>query len=302
MTTIMFDHSDAKSSVAPPVAILGSRSFVGSHLLSRLREESLVVAGYDSGQCNLLEKDQVKSVVRCLPDGSIFVLAATINKYIGAAFSGMMKNLEMVNNVIEALRLARPSGVIFLSSADVYGLTPSCPITELSVPRPSNHYGLSKLASEYMLSACNNLNCPVTILRLPGVYGPFDGGRSIVSKFLKLIVMGQPITIHGDGTVLRDYLFVNDLCNLILATIKKPSENLFNAASGKSFALKDIISLIELKLQKQAHLSFRKESQDAAGNLVFDTAKLAKHYPDVLIRPVDLGIQAYLNDLGEIEN
>ncbi|HIB69793.1 MAG TPA: NAD-dependent epimerase/dehydratase family protein, partial [Phycisphaerales bacterium] len=69
--------------------------------------------------------------------------------------------------------------------------------------KPKSHYGVSKLMSEIVLPIELSPQTPLSILRLPGVYGPGDQGNSVVGLFAEKLLLGEPIKIAGDGTAKR---------------------------------------------------------------------------------------------------
>lgn len=142
--------------------------------------------------CNLLDAAEVERFLCGFADGVRVVFCAVINRLNDNSYHALVRNIQMAHNFAAAATRGKLGGVIFLSSVDVYGRTPELPITERTVTAPANFYGIAKLTSELLLRRPGALNCPLTVLRLPGVYGPGDGGRSVVGRFLtRLRVEGR---------------------------------------------------------------------------------------------------------------
>ena len=135
-------------------------------------------------------------------------------------------------NVLEA---ARASGIKRVVSASTGGaiigeVTP--PVHEAMVPHPMSPYGASKLAVEGYCSAFSaSYGLNAISLRFSNVYGPrsFHKG-SVVAEFLRGILHGRPLTIYGDGSQTRDYVFVEDLCEGILAGLTRDVSGVFSSA------------------------------------------------------------------------
>ncbi len=113
----------------------------------------------------------------------------------------------------------------------------SPPVNEKSLPLPLSPYGASKLASEAYCSAFSECyQIDTTILRFSNVFGPKSIGKtSVLSVFLKKIIDGKDIVIYGDGTQTRDFIHVKDICQAIVLSLEKKSNEsycLFQIGTG----------------------------------------------------------------------
>jgi UDP-glucose 4-epimerase len=144
------------------------------------------------------------------------------------------------------------SRVIFLSSGGtVYGIPRARPIGEEHPTEPICSYGIGKLAVEKYLALFRRLHdLPYVVLRASNVYGPGKdpfGRQGAINVFLGNVSRGEPIRIWGDGGVVRDYIFVDDLLSLFLRCIDAPAGDgtpVFNAGSGEGHSLRDIVDRI----------------------------------------------------------
>lgn len=282
----------------PPVVVLGSTGFIGGRLCQWLNHAGYRVTGWSSRDCDLTDALTVKQKLTGLPQGTHVILCATVNRNVEDSYRAMGRNLLMAENLIDGAPRGRLGGLTFLSTVDVYGHTPLCPITEATAPRPMNYYGIGKLASEHLLRRPGAIDCPVTVLRLPGVYGAGDRQRSIVGTFLKRIVEGETITLYGDGRVLRDYVDVEDVCRIAAALLDNPQDRLLNLAKGESLPLKQIIERLAAVAGREPSLDMREAKGNAAGDLVFDIAGLAQAVPGLAFTSLEDGARSYLQALG----
>jgi UDP-glucose 4-epimerase len=154
------------------------------------------------------------------------------------------------------LEAARKNGhvrIVFASSGGtVYGVLQSIPANELHSTRPRCAYGVTKLAVEKYLALYHDLwGLDCIALRISNPYGPRQVvGRNFgaVSTFAACVVRGDPITIFGDGSVIRDYLYIDDLVEaLIAAGDYHGGPVALNVGSGIGKSLNDIVDILQKK-------------------------------------------------------
>jgi UDP-glucose 4-epimerase len=154
-------------------------------------------------------------------------------------------------NLLEALRHGRSTArLVFTSSGGtIYGRTSITPTTEDIPPQPMSAYGVSKLAFEtYLRVYRENWGINAVTLRIGNPFGPNqDVTRAFgaVTTFVRLALASKPITLFGDGGIVRDYLFVEDCVEAImLAGQKRDIHQIINIGSGVGISLLDIIDTL----------------------------------------------------------
>jgi UDP-glucose 4-epimerase len=117
------------------------------------------------------------------------------------------------------------------------------PVHEGMVPQPAAPYGASKLASEgYGHAFAGSYGMRVTALRFSNVYGPLSYRKgSAVAHFFKQILDRQPIVVYGDGSQVRDFVFVDDLCGGILQAVDAKALGVFQLGSGKPTTVNELL-------------------------------------------------------------
>jgi UDP-glucose 4-epimerase len=143
-------------------------------------------------------------------------------------------------NVLDAARAEGVARVVFSSSAAVYGDDPRMPKTEAMEPAPKSPYGITKLDGEYYLRMYADLHGLSTVsLRYFNVFGPRQDPRgayaAAVPIFIERAMRGDAITLFGDGSATRDFVFVRDVCeaNILAATHDAVGHGeVFNVARG----------------------------------------------------------------------
>ncbi|WP_085442565.1 NAD-dependent epimerase/dehydratase family protein [Magnetofaba australis] len=150
-------------------------------------------------------------------------------------------------NVFNAARFANPAGpipVVYASSAAVYGNCDQLPIVESAGKDPLTAYGADKLGSELHAAVAGRAHgVPTVGLRFFNVYGPRQDPSSpysgVISIFVDRIAKAQSPTVFGDGGQTRDFIFVFDVVNHLLAAMQKatPKPQAFNVCTGQATSI-----------------------------------------------------------------
>ena len=139
------------------------------------------------------------------------------------------------------------------------------PVHELMAPRPRSPYGASKLAAEGYASAFyHSFGLDTVSLRFSNVYGPHSHRKnSVVAKFIKEAICGNPLVIFGPGDQTRDFIYVNDLCSAIFSAITTQGigGEVFQIATNQEHTINDLAVLVNKLSQKykSSNISITKE-------------------------------------------
>lgn len=277
--------------------ITGGCGFIGINLISRLLDESgnhkiRVIDNLSVGTmedlgsvCNYIETDRPapnsNKVELWIGDirNSEFALKADqgMDCIVHlAANTGVIPSIEdprtdCETNVIGTfnyLEAARQNGVkkfIFASSGAPLG-EQLPPINEEKVPKPISPYGASKLAGEGYCSAFfGSFGLKTIALRFGNIYGPRSTHKgSVVAKFIKQALAGETLVIYGDGSQTRDFIYIDDLVNAILAATKADvGGEVFQVATHKETTINEIAemlkAIIESKTGNTINLTYAEE-------------------------------------------
>ena len=176
---------------------------------------------------------------------------------------------EITDNVIATTKLldacvrCKIKKVIFISSGGtVYGSNPNCPLNEDDQTYPISSYGLQKITIEkllYLYKHTYGLNYKV--IRLANPYGPYqstNGTLGVITTFIYKSLKNDPIHIYGDGSIVRDFIYIDDAINGILNITNDESQfDTFNLGSGIGKSIKEILELIEDKLNMKPNIIFK---------------------------------------------
>jgi UDP-glucose 4-epimerase len=175
---------------------------------------------------------------------------------------------DVRSNLVDTIQLleccveAGVRKVVFSSSGGtVYGPPRSLPITEEHPTEPISSYGVVKLAIEKYLGLFRHLHgLDYAALRISNPYGPYqnpEGQQGAISVFLHRIRGGRPITIWGDGSVVRDYLYVSDLVEaLVLAARVETRAKVLNVGSGRGHSLNELLRTMTETLGEEPEVQY----------------------------------------------
>lgn len=246
------------------VLILGGNGFIGSHLTDKLLAEGHAVRVFDKYPERYRQPlPQVDYrfgdfgnrglLAEALP--SIDVVFHLINTSLPKT-SNDDPAYDVQSNVIETLFMLEKcvelgvKKVIFISSGGtVYGRPLHLPIAEDGQTDPECSYGITKLTIEKYLALYHHLHgLDYVVIRPSNPYGSRQNPHGIqgaIPVFLGKVAKGEPIEIWGDGSVVRDYLFIDDLVGGICrAAFSEAQDRIFNMGSGTGHSLNDIVASI----------------------------------------------------------
>ena len=226
------------------VLVTGAAGFIGSHVSEALLARGDEVVGFDNfdpfyardvKERNLEGLRRTKGfrfvegdIVRHpLPLGGVSVvvhLAARpgVRPSLEDPASYSETNVTGTVRVFEAARRAGIRRVVFGSSSSVYGDTTPAPFSEeAGAAQPISPYAASKRAGELMAQAFAHLyGLQIACLRFFTVYGPRQRPDLAIHRFTDLIARGQPVRMHGDGSSERDYTYITDCVDGVLAAVE----------------------------------------------------------------------------------
>ena len=278
------------------VVIFGAGGFIGSTLATTLTAQGHEVAALSRKVCDMLDPESVQRALDGVKTPYSVVHTACLSRHEQDDFGALTKNVAMVENFLRAAKPGAVRSVVYLSSTDVYGDAPALPVTEETLVSPAWYYGLSKYNNESLLLRSGQLDCPVTVLRLPGIYGPKDRGRSILGMFARKVLNREPITVYGDGSTQRDFVLVGDLCRIISRFLAGPVTDVFNVATGESLRLLDILHTLSDLSDRELNLTMA-EARARSNDLVFDIARLKAALGGLEMTPFRQGARQLLDFL-----
>lgn len=241
------------------VVVTGGAGFIGSHLVEQLVKERAAVTVLDNFQSgspsNLAAVDDRIILRKCdirmldwdgvLADGvdAIFHLAA--NAYVPPSVEfpavDYDNNLAATFRLLESLRLNRwPGRMVFASSAAVYGNAVRVPIREDDPTVPISPYGVGKLAAErYVAVFAKLFGLNLASVRFFSAYGPRQRKQVVFDLLAKLRSDSTQLPIHGDGSQVRDFLYVEDAARAAMAVAESGALDgeAYNVGGGHEYTI-----------------------------------------------------------------
>jgi len=246
-----------------------------------------------SKDCDLLNPIQTNNVISPLSKNAVVIYSAGITRLRSDDGCALTNNLMMLYNLIEVLKKSQPCKMIFLSSVEIYGIPDKLPISEETELKPETLYGVGKITAELMLQRWYRQNkVPVAILRLPGIYGPGDGGFGFIGALIKSIKEQKDFNLIGGGIEQRDYVYVEDIIKIVMTLSNFDFKELtLNIATGQSMAISEIIKQV-FALYGECRLKHSPQIQKVC-HLKFDTSALKKNIPQFTMTTLAEGLKKY---------
>lgn len=245
-------------------AVIGGGGFIGSHLVKHLVSEGHDVTVIDNmfrGRMSNLEGVQDKIHLLKLDILDYEKLKSSIQNVDGifhqAALTSVPESYEKedeykqvnITGTENIFKIAKEFKikVVYASSSSVYGDIDKIPITEDFERAPINPYGLTKLEDEYLAEKYSKLGTQIIGLRYFNVYGLGQtlDYAGVITKFLENISAGKSPIIFGDGSQIRDFVFVKDVARANLAAMNSSTDyGFFNIGTGMAISIKDLAYLM----------------------------------------------------------
>ncbi len=265
------------------IIILGHTGFIGTHLKTTLsKKNGWKICGCSLPNFDLTIPEHASRLLPFLTPDSTLILAAAVKRQFGDTLEAYKKNTSIIENICGLLRVNPIKKLIYLSSAAVYGEeTENFNILESTSVNPTSYYGISKYVAErLLLKACNeNGVTSLVCLRPPLVYGPADQGRTYgPAGFVTAAIECAPITLWGDGTELREFIYIDDLCRFISHLIEIEFSGIVNVVSGLTYSFVDVINILKERFPNLVVNSKPRSKQKASNS--FDASRIKSLLPD----------------------
>tara|TARA_B100000989_G_scaffold297931_1_gene285316 strand:+ start:6565 stop:7554 length:990 start_codon:yes stop_codon:yes gene_type:complete len=250
------------------ILITGAAGFIGSHLVEYMLKKKYEVIAFDRYNSyndwgwleNLKSKKQLKFILGDIRDYDsvykaikecdvVFHLAALIGiPYSYVSPSAYVKtNIEGTLNILEASKELKIKQVIITSTSEVYGTAIKKSLKEGDKLVGQSPYSASKISADQLaISYYKSFNLPIKIVRPFNTFGPRQSSRAIIPTILSQIISGKKIISLGNIKSVRDFTYVEDVCNAFekIFLSKRFFGEVVNVGSNNEISVKDIVSKI----------------------------------------------------------
>ncbi|MBV8377245.1 MAG: GDP-mannose 4,6-dehydratase [Verrucomicrobia bacterium] len=266
------------------VLVTGGAGFIGSHLVEALLAEGHSVSVIDDfndfydpkikksnlqpvltdvrlHSIDIRDKDAVlRAFATERPDAVVHLAArAGVRPSIQHPEIYLSTNINGTFHLLEASKEHKVTRFIFASSSSVYGASTVIPFREDQVlTQTLSPYASTKLAGEHLCSNYSYLyDMGAVCLRFFTVYGPRQRPDLAIHKFTDLIHRGKPVDVYGDGTARRDFTYIDDVIQGVLAAVHRGDTlfDIFNLGESETTELRELIVEIEAVLGKKAKIN-----------------------------------------------
>ena len=265
--------------------VTGGAGFIGSHVCERLLHSGHAVWAFDDlnpfydpqlkrrnlrdlqalakrfefVHGDLMDREAVDELLGSVKFDQIIHLAARAGVRPSLEQPALYQrvNIEGTVNLLEAARRGGVKKAILASSSSVYGVNSKVPFAEADpIFKPISPYAASKLACEGLGHVYHRVyGLDVVMLRFFTVYGPRQRPDLAIHKFARLIDSGKPLPVFGDGSTARDYTYITDILDGVMAcTQKEFGYEVYNLGESQTVTLSRLIELLEAALGKKAVL------------------------------------------------
>lgn len=288
------------------ILVTGAAGFIGSHLCERLIGQGATVVGldnFDPFYDAAVKRDNIGRLVQSplfkLIEGDIRdkALVKTVfqqgnfdNVVHLAAKAGVRPSIQdpvgyvdtNINGTVVLLEAAREAKIkkfIFASSSSVYGNNKKVPFSETdNVDNPISPYAATKKAGELICYTYSHLyQMDITCLRFFTVYGPRQRPDLAIHKFARLIEQNKPIPVYGDGSMERDFTYIDDIIDGITAAMERcKGYAIYNLGESRPVRLDVLIAELEKALGKKAIINRQPEQPGDVNRTFADVQKAVR--------------------------
>jgi len=258
------------------VLVLGGNGFIGSHVV-----DALLAAGHQVrvfARSPEHYRSPLPEVEYCMGDFADRDLLAEALQGMDAVCHLLSSTLPATSNqdpiadvqnnlvnsicLLEEMRAMQIHRILYLSSGGtVYGNPDVSPVAENHPLHPMCSYAVVKLAIENYLFMYQKLYAfePI-VLRVSNPFGPRQGHagvQGLIGTALGRLAADEPVEVWGDGSIVRDYIYVADLADLCVQALQRDVCGVFHAGSGRGYSVNDVLNTICKEISSDLHIIYR---------------------------------------------
>ena len=301
------------------VLLIGGAGFLGSNLIKGMSKDKYHIfviepegayLGRLEGACVSLitgSLNDVKFVKTCVEKYQVQIVVHLVSTLIpGSSYDEYKTEYKnVIFPSIELMEFCAQKGVRFVyfsSGGTVYGNRNDVrPFKETDPMKPISYYGWSKQMMENsILYVHRTTGLKYLIVRPSNPYGHgqnIHAKQGLVAVALGKILAGEPITVWGDGSNVRDYIYIDDLCEAVTQLLEKEVCNTtINIGSGQGASINDIINVLKEVVSEDVRVDYQPARSVDVSHMILDTTRL-QQYVNLKITPLREGIERFYRDV-----
>ncbi len=290
------------------ILITGSAGFVGRNIVKALRNANVDFVATDVidsafgkdveyVKLDITDRDEVFKVFKDYDIDYVFHLAAhPLSASIKEPVKNAMINIIGSLNIMDASREFGVKKIVFSSASSIVGEVIRNPVDEEHPCKPKTPYGVAKFCVEHYLRVYHELyGLDYVIFRFFNVYGPYQypSSGALIPVVMERIIKGQEVFIYGDGSTARDFIYVEDIADFYIQTIREKNikNEIFNMGTGRLTTVKEVVELIAKVVGKEPKIVYKPKKPGEIMNFSADTTKLKKFFGRVPETTLEEGLK-----------
>lgn len=317
MQDVLYNRKEMRN-----LLFIGGAGFIGSNLIRAIKKDKFKVTvlepeGAYTDRLNGLDLklvfgsleniDDIKALIEQEKIQIVVHLVSTlIPESAYEEYKREYKNVIFPS--IELMELCAQEGIQFVyfsSGGTVYGnKSDVLPFAENDQMKPISYYGWSKQMMENsILFMHRTVGLNYLILRPSNPYGHGQnlyGKQGLVAVAIGKILKGEPVDVWGDGSAVRDYIYIDDLAKVFAQLVEKDVKNTtLNIGSGRGYSVNDVLAFLKIVSHKDFKINYQNPRPVDVSNMVLDLRNL-KQYVDIEFTPFMEGIRAFYEESNKI--
>lgn len=300
------------------VLVIGANGFIGSHLVDALVESGHHVSAFDRFRSerptfgstsvtpivgDFLSRADIETAVRGQDYVLHFLSTTTPATAENDPTLDIRTNVAQTVELLEACVAASVKHFYFASTGGaIYGSQGKSEYSEADRAVPISPYGIGKLTLENYLGyfkAKHDLSS--TVFRVSNPYGTRqrpDRKQGLIPIALRQIVLGKPVMRLGDGSMVRDYIYVDDLVRMISLVVGMETRHVtYNMGSGQGYSVNEVIDSLRRVTGQSFEITVAPKPPTFVDRVVLDTRRWRDEFGDIDLTPLDAGIRKTFDDI-----
>ena len=317
----MADKINKKTNMGKSILFIGGAGFIGSNIIKRMLHSDYEIHVGEPEGANLNRLDgfnvtihrvilsDLEGVNRIIQDCHISVVVHLVSTLIpGSTYEDYKKEYkDVIFPSIELMELCAQKGIRFVyfsSGGTVYGnRNDVLPFTETDAMNPISFYGWSKQMMENSIQFMHRTaGMDYLVVRPSNPYGHGQnlyGKQGLVAVAMGKLLRNEEIEVWGDGSAVRDYIYVDDLARIFVKLIEEDVHNTtLNIGSGRGYSVNDVLAFLKIVTGRELKIVYQNPRPVDVSSMVLDTSRL-KGLISYEVTPFMDGIKKYYEEVKE---